>query len=64
MSFLETLADTRKDIHEEFGLINQAETQTMKTLTQATRRDRRTQLEPVEARGAQTFREYSTAEAR
>jgi hypothetical protein len=49
-SLQENLADTRKDLHEELGLMLQVETQTTKFLTEATRSEFQTLLKEVEAR--------------
>jgi RNase adaptor protein for sRNA GlmZ degradation len=34
--FLETIADTKKNLHEEFGFMNQLETKKTKVLVEAT----------------------------
>jgi hypothetical protein len=49
-SLQENLADTRKDLQVELGLMFQGETLTMKVLTETTRSEFQTQLKEVEAR--------------
>lgn len=49
-SLQESLVDTRKDLHEELGLMFQVEAKTTKTLTGTTRREFQSQLQKVEVR--------------
>jgi hypothetical protein len=60
-SLQEILVDTKKYLHEELGLTFQVETQTTKSLIEATHHEFQTQLKEVEApvergRGTGTLR--------